>query len=106
MRHWQQTLRHELFEYEGRMSQLMKLVEIDVPYAIGVLTRILRSLEEYQSLRAANPRKSYDDVAMARERISAILASSRIRLHSLHSGSASLEDVFLGLVRTEPEVRQ
>jgi len=67
VRHWQQTLRHELFEYEGRMSQLVKLVDIDVPQAVGVLTRILRSLEEYQSLRASNPRKSYDDVAMARE---------------------------------------
>lgn len=67
VRHWQQTLRHELFEYEGRMSQLVKLVDIDVPQAVGVLNRILRSLEEYQSLRASNPRKSYDDVAMARE---------------------------------------
>ena len=37
MRHWQQTMRHELFEYEGRISQLVKLVEIEVPQAIGVL---------------------------------------------------------------------
>src|SRR6476469_229432 len=27
VRHWQQTMRHEMFEYEGRMSQLVKLVE-------------------------------------------------------------------------------
>lgn len=67
VRHWQQTLRHELFEYEGRISQLVRMAEIDVPQAIGVLDRILRSLEEYQAVRAANPRAGYDDVSMARE---------------------------------------
>ncbi len=66
VRHWQQTLRHELFEYEGRISQLTKLVDIDVPQAIGVLDRILRNLEEYQAVRAANPRAGYDDVSMVR----------------------------------------
>lgn len=67
VRHWQQTLPHELFEYEGRISQLTKLVDIDVPQAIGVLDRILRNLEEYQAVRAANPRAGYDDVSMVRE---------------------------------------
>jgi hypothetical protein len=67
VRHWQQTLRHEMFEYEGRISQLVKLVEIDVPQAINVLNRILRQLEEYHAVRAANPKAAYDDVAMARE---------------------------------------
>lgn len=67
VRHWQQTLRHELFEYEGRISQLTKLVDIDVPQAIGVLERILRNLEEYQAVRAANVRAAYDDVSMVRE---------------------------------------
>ncbi len=31
VRKWQQTMRHEMFEYEGRISQLVRLVEIDVP---------------------------------------------------------------------------
>lgn len=66
VRHWQQTLRHELFEYEGRISQLVKLVEIEVPQSIGVLNRILRKLEEYHAVKAADPRASYDDVSMAR----------------------------------------
>jgi hypothetical protein len=66
VRHWQQTLRHELFEYEGRISQLVKLVDIDAPQAIGVLNKIMRRLEDYESVRAADPRKSYDDVAMAK----------------------------------------
>jgi hypothetical protein len=66
VRHWQQTMRHELFEYEGRMSQLVRLVEVEVPQAIGVLNKILRNLEEYHAVRARDPRASYDDVAMAR----------------------------------------
>jgi hypothetical protein len=66
VRHWQQTMRHELFEYEGRISQLVKLVEIDVPQSIGALNRIMLRLEEYNAVRAADPRASYDDVSMAR----------------------------------------
>jgi hypothetical protein len=66
VRHWQKTLRHELFEYEGRMSQLVRLVEVDVPQSIGILQRILRSLEEYHAIRGRDPRAAYDDVAMAR----------------------------------------
>ncbi len=52
VRHWQKTLRHELFEYEGRISQLVRLAEVDVPQAIGVLDKIMRNLEEYQAIRA------------------------------------------------------
>jgi exonuclease VII large subunit len=66
VRHWQKTVKHELFEYEGRMTQLVRLVEIEVPQAIGVLNRILRNLEEYNAIRARDPRTSYDDVSMAR----------------------------------------
>jgi hypothetical protein len=66
VRHWQKTLRHELFEYEGRISQLEGLVEVDVPQAIGVLNRILRNLEEYHAVRAKDPRAAYDDIAIAR----------------------------------------
>jgi hypothetical protein len=66
VRHWQETLRHEMFEYEGRISQLVKLVEIDVPQAIGVLNKIMRQLEEYQAVRSADPKASYDGVALAK----------------------------------------
>jgi len=66
VRQWQQTWRHEQFEYEGRISQLVKMVEIEVPQAIGVLNKILRQLEDYHAVRTADPKTSYDDVAMAR----------------------------------------
>ena len=55
VRHWQQVVQHELFEYQGRISQMVRLVEVDVPQAIGVLTKIMRHLEEYQAVRATDP---------------------------------------------------
>jgi hypothetical protein len=67
VRHWQQAVQHELFEYQGRISQLVRLVEIDVPQAIGVLNKILRQLEEYQAIRAVEPEAAYNDLAMVRE---------------------------------------
>jgi hypothetical protein len=67
VRHWQQAVQHELFEYQGRISQMVKLVEIDVPQAIGVLTRIIRHLEEYQAIRTSSPQAAYNDLALAEE---------------------------------------
>jgi hypothetical protein len=45
----------------------VRLVEVDMPQAAGVLAKIIRRLEEYQSLRAGNPRASYNDVSFAKE---------------------------------------
>src|SRR5258705_4201968 len=56
----------EMFEYEGRISQVVRLVEVEVPQEIGVLNKILRNLEEYHAVKARDPRTAYDDVAMAR----------------------------------------
>src|SRR5262249_28116878 len=47
LRHWIREVQHELFEYEGRISQIVELVELDVPAAIGVLNKFLLRLEEY-----------------------------------------------------------
>jgi hypothetical protein len=67
VRHWQRTVQHEIFEYEGRISQLVRTVEMDVPQAIAVLHKIVRRLEEYQAIRANDPRAAYDDLSLARE---------------------------------------
>jgi exonuclease VII large subunit len=67
VRHWQRSLQHELFEYQGRISQLVRLVEVDVPQAMGVLTRIIRHLEEYQSVRTRDPAKAYNDLSFAQQ---------------------------------------
>jgi hypothetical protein len=66
VRHWMRTLPHELFEYEGRISQLVRLVEIDAPQAIGVLEKILRQLEEYRAVRAESGPSAYNDLALAK----------------------------------------
>jgi hypothetical protein len=65
VRHWQRSVQHELFEYDGRISQLVRLVEVEVPQAMSVLTKIVRHVEDYQSVRAAQPRKAYNDLALA-----------------------------------------
>jgi hypothetical protein len=51
LRHWIREVRHELFEYEGRISQLVELVEADVPAGIGILNKLLGRLDEYQAIR-------------------------------------------------------
>jgi hypothetical protein len=51
LRHWIREVQHELFEYEGRISQVVELVEVDVPVAIGVLNKLMTRLEEYQAMR-------------------------------------------------------
>jgi hypothetical protein len=45
--HWQRNYRHESFEYDGRIGQLRRLLEHDVPKARAVLVKILRRLDEY-----------------------------------------------------------
>jgi len=67
VRHWQQSVQHELFEYEGRISQLVRLIDADLPQAKAVLARIIRHLEDYQSLRSGKPSTAYSDIAMVRE---------------------------------------
>ncbi len=56
LRHWIREVRHEMFEYEGRISQLRDLAEIDVPQAMAVLSRLLARLHEYQAIRSQTGR--------------------------------------------------
>jgi lysyl-tRNA synthetase class I len=48
VRRWQRNFRHEQFEYDGRIGQLRRAIELDVPKAAALLQSILRRLEEYQ----------------------------------------------------------
>lgn len=48
VRRWQRNFRHEQFEYEGRIGQLRRMTEADVPRAAALLKTILRRLDEYQ----------------------------------------------------------
>ncbi len=48
VKQWQRNFRHESFEYDGRIGQLRRLLEQDVPKARALLVRIARRLDEYQ----------------------------------------------------------
>lgn len=50
---WCRELRHELFEYEGRVTQLKEVTEVDVPQAMATLGKILDRIAEYQLLQAS-----------------------------------------------------
>jgi len=51
LRHWTREIRHEMFEYEGRIAQMKEVVELDVPHAIGMINKLLARLHEYQAVR-------------------------------------------------------
>ncbi len=50
LKNWCREVRHELFEYEGRISQLKTCGEVDTVQAIAVLSRILARIDEYHAL--------------------------------------------------------
>lgn len=47
VRHWQGILQHEVFEYQGRIGQLRRLLEIDLPAARAKLELAIRRIEGY-----------------------------------------------------------
>lgn len=55
VRGWAQTLRHELHEYEGRITKMRNLIDSDTPRAVALLDRTLLALEKYVSGSAAAP---------------------------------------------------
>jgi hypothetical protein len=67
VRHWKRVLPHEVLEYKGRISKLKRLVEIELPTAVGVLERILRRLEEYSAVRVDPAQNAYNDLALLQE---------------------------------------
>jgi hypothetical protein len=67
VRNWMRVLPHEISEYKGRISKLKRLVEFEVPRAIGVLNNLLRRLEEYNAVRVGPAEKAYNDVTLVRE---------------------------------------
>jgi exonuclease VII large subunit len=48
VKQWQRNFRHESLEYRGRVGQLRRALEHDVPKARTLLMKIVRRLEEYQ----------------------------------------------------------
>lgn len=69
LQHWIREIRHEMFEYEGRIRQLKDVAEIDAPQAMAILDRLVARLQEYQALRTNSdgPAAQEADESFARE---------------------------------------
>jgi exonuclease VII large subunit len=48
VKHWKRELHHELFEYEGRVGHLRRMLEADLPSARARLQQVVRRLDAYQ----------------------------------------------------------
>jgi len=48
VRHWNRHMQHEMFEYEGRVGQLRRILETELPAARAQLQQIVRRLDAYQ----------------------------------------------------------
>lgn len=57
VRHWRGVLRHEQYEYEGRIGHLRRLLEVDLPAARAKLNVILRRIEGYTIERPPESRE-------------------------------------------------
>lgn len=52
VKHWQRNFRHESMEFRGRVGQLRRAMDQDVPAARALLATILQRVAEYQLERA------------------------------------------------------
>lgn len=48
VKHWKRELHHELFEYEGRVGHLRRMLEADLPLARARLQQVVPRLDAYQ----------------------------------------------------------
>jgi exonuclease VII large subunit len=48
VKHWKRELHHALFEYEGRVGHLRRMLETDLPLARARLRQFVRRLDAYQ----------------------------------------------------------
>ena len=48
VKYWNRQLQHELFEYEGQVSHLQRMLEIELPAARAKLQQLVRRLDAYQ----------------------------------------------------------
>lgn len=65
VKRWQRSFRHEQFEYDGRIGQLRRTMEMDVPKAQALLKTIVRRLDEYQIERPPEARMPSEAAAPA-----------------------------------------
>lgn len=61
VKHWNRQLEHELFEYEGRIGHLQRLLETEMPTAKAKLQQITRRLDAYRVERPPAAMESLDE---------------------------------------------
>jgi hypothetical protein len=75
VRRWASALQHEVAEYQGRISQLQGMLDIDVPQAVALLDRMILALESYVATAPpafkVNPSEAVDSPAGAARRAAA-----------------------------------
>jgi hypothetical protein len=64
VKYWTRELHHEMFEYEGRVGQLRRMLETELPLARARLQQIVLRLDSYQIER---PPQSVDFFAEPQE---------------------------------------
>lgn len=62
VKYWKRQLHHELFEYEGRVGQLRRMLETDLPLARTRLQQIVRRLDAYQVEQPPESRRHLEEL--------------------------------------------
>jgi len=55
VKRWQRELHHEMFEYQGRIAHLRRILETELPAARGFLKQIVDRLDAYQVEQPPEP---------------------------------------------------
>ncbi|MCA9232709.1 MAG: hypothetical protein KDA57_18815 [Planctomycetales bacterium] len=63
VKHWNRQLQHEMFEYEGRIGQLRRMLETELPAAKAKLQQIVRRVDAYQIERSPEVHDPAEQVA-------------------------------------------
>ena len=67
VKHWKRVMKHECFEYEARMSQLQRIIEIDMPAARNKLKDIVSSIDAYQVEKPVELRRNISEQSESKE---------------------------------------
>jgi len=68
VKHWNRHLQHELFEYEGRVGQLRRMLETELPLARAKLQLIRHRLDTYQIERPPSATEPLPEVSVEKKR--------------------------------------
>jgi hypothetical protein len=93
LRHWSREVRHEKYEYQGRISQLKDVVGIDVPQAVVILDRLITRLEEYHAIQStAGGISLAQSESLARELMPAVAVPVKTEVKQADDAAAAVEE--------------